>query len=301
MNKTYKYHYFYKITNLINDHFYYGVHNTDNLNDGYMGSGKRLAVAYKKYGIENFKKEILKFFNTKEDAFEYESEIVNEYLVNINECYNLTNGGSPSVWGKNSKNTISVIDINTGNKLRCKRDDPKYLSKQYIPITTGYVTGINKNGKTFYVKKDDIRFSTGELIHIHEGKGRININGKSKYVNKDSDEYKKYSKFDMMHGKILVKTKDGDKKFLIDKNDDRLKTGELVPNWTGKHHSEETKNKIKLTKSINHGQLGEKNSQFGKVWIYNEVEKISKSIKKDQLDDYIKLGWKKGRKMKFHN
>ena len=76
MNKERKYHYFYKITNLINNHFYYGVHNTDNLDDDYMGSGKRLHIAYQKYGIKNFKKEILKYFNTAKQAFEYEAEII---------------------------------------------------------------------------------------------------------------------------------------------------------------------------------------------------------------------------------
>ena len=65
MVKSSKYHYFYKITNLLNNHFYYGVHSTDNLEDGYMGSGKRLHYAYKKYGMENFNKEILKFFLLK--------------------------------------------------------------------------------------------------------------------------------------------------------------------------------------------------------------------------------------------
>lgn len=57
-----KYNYFYKITNKINRKYYYGVHSTDNLNDGYMGSGVRLLAAFKKYGIKNFYKEIVDFF-----------------------------------------------------------------------------------------------------------------------------------------------------------------------------------------------------------------------------------------------
>ena len=58
MVKNKEYHYFYKITNLINEHYYYGIHSTNNLNDGYMGSGVRLNKAYKKYGIENFTKTV---------------------------------------------------------------------------------------------------------------------------------------------------------------------------------------------------------------------------------------------------
>ena len=80
MNK--KYHYFYKITNTINNHFYYGVHNTDDLNDGYMGSGVRLHKAYKKYGVENFKKEILKFFDSAEEAFDYEESVCCRFCGN---------------------------------------------------------------------------------------------------------------------------------------------------------------------------------------------------------------------------
>ena len=100
-----KYHYFYKITNLLNNHFYYGVHNTDDLNDGYMGSGTRLALAYQKYGIENFQKEIIKYFDTAKEAFQYEADVVNESLVDNDNCYNLVNGGRE---GWNTKNLVAV-------------------------------------------------------------------------------------------------------------------------------------------------------------------------------------------------
>ena len=52
------YFYLYQIINKLNDKIYVGVHKTDNLNDGYMGSGKILNRAIKKYGVENFEKDI---------------------------------------------------------------------------------------------------------------------------------------------------------------------------------------------------------------------------------------------------
>ena len=67
-----RYNYFYKITNLVNQNFYYGIHSTDNLEDGYMGSGTLLHRAFKQYGVENFQKDIIKFFDTREDLANYE-------------------------------------------------------------------------------------------------------------------------------------------------------------------------------------------------------------------------------------
>ena len=79
----------YKITNKLNGRFYIGMHKTAYLNDGYMGSGKLVLQAIKKYGKKNFRKEILFIFETREEMFAKEKE-----LVFIGEgSYNLKHGG----------------------------------------------------------------------------------------------------------------------------------------------------------------------------------------------------------------
>ena len=64
--------------------------------------------------------------------------------------------------------------------------------------------------------------------------------------------------------------------------------------FKGKKHTEETKKKIGEKTSIS--QKGEKNSQYGKRWIYSLEEQRSTRIGKD---DPLPEGWLEGRKIKF--
>ena len=60
----------YRTTNKIDGKFYIGQHVTKNLEDGYLGSGKRIGYAIRKYGPENFIREILFDFGTLEEMNE---------------------------------------------------------------------------------------------------------------------------------------------------------------------------------------------------------------------------------------
>lgn len=74
---------------MINNKVYVGCHQTKDIDDGYMGSGKLILQAIKKYGKKNFRKEILFIFDNKEEMFSKEKE-----LVFIGEgSYNLKHGG----------------------------------------------------------------------------------------------------------------------------------------------------------------------------------------------------------------
>lgn len=85
--------YLYKITNNINNKIYVGIHQTTNIDDGYFGSGLNINRAIKKYGKENFTKEILEFFNTEVEMSTREKEIVNKDFINLPTTYNIAEGG----------------------------------------------------------------------------------------------------------------------------------------------------------------------------------------------------------------
>lgn len=109
----------YKITNKINGKFYIGKHKTDDLNDGYMGSGILIKKAIKKYGVENFTKEIL-FDVYGPDLMDFlEEAIVDEAFIARPDTYNMAPGGQGgAVCGKHlsEEHRKKVSEANKGKR-----------------------------------------------------------------------------------------------------------------------------------------------------------------------------------------
>jgi hypothetical protein len=98
-----KFHYIYKITRTDGSGKYYiGMHSTDDLEDGYFGSGERLWHSVKRHGKEKHSKDILEFLPTRKELAIRERELVNPETLKDVKCLNLALGGfdSPRNEGK---------------------------------------------------------------------------------------------------------------------------------------------------------------------------------------------------------
>lgn len=113
-----KYYLVYKTTNLVNGKIYIGKHETDNLDDGYLGSGNLLRRAIKKYGEENFKREILFECSTKEEMNAKEAELVNEGFLKRDDVYNIKLGGNGGFdyINETHRNTVGIAEVNANGE-----------------------------------------------------------------------------------------------------------------------------------------------------------------------------------------
>lgn len=111
-----KYHIIYKTTNLVNGKYYIGKHSTNDLNDGYLGSGIVLRRAIKLHGIENFSREILFVFDNENEMNSKEKELITEESINSTYTYNIALGGQGGNLGNlvNQKIGDSMKRVLTG-------------------------------------------------------------------------------------------------------------------------------------------------------------------------------------------
>lgn len=96
-------------TRLDTGHYYIGMHSTDDLDDGYLGSGRWLRYSIRKHGTMMFERRIVEMLPDRESLRLRESEIVDRSRLDDPLCMNLIIGGAASM-GHNAdaRSKISV-------------------------------------------------------------------------------------------------------------------------------------------------------------------------------------------------
>jgi len=161
----------YKTTNIIDRTIYIGVHCTDIIDDSYVGSGKVIKNAIKKYGKQNFKKEILYDVDTAELAYFIEELLVDDEFIKRKDVYNIKVGGTGGqaflLHTQESKNKmLGRIPWNKGKILR------KHTKEENMKNSIAN-SGINN---AFYNKshkqesKDLIRKKLLGTVPVNKGK-----------------------------------------------------------------------------------------------------------------------------------
>ena len=312
-----RYHYFYKIINTINNKYYYGIHTTDNIYDGYSGSGELLKLVYKKYGKENCIKYILKFFEDRKSLLQYEKEIINKDILEDSNCYNISLGGNGNY------NTCTPVVTKDGKTISVSKEEYKRNKHLYKHPTSGKIH-INNGIKNKLVLPKELNYwlkngwLIGETNRSCAGKILVNRNElEERFIFKEElDQYisdgwvrggKSRNKGQKSFAKDLFWITNGVKQKRID--EDLLNyylsngwwKGSPIKGMSGKSWINNGKDSIVISNNIIEeyisngwvrGRLIDNKHALGKIAVNKDG--ITIMIKNEMLDKYLEDGWKKG-------
>lgn len=207
-----RFHFTYKTTNLINNRYYLGMHSTNRIDDGYLGSGKRLYYELNKYGRDNFKFEILEQFDSREQLVQAEISLITEQDLRNPNCLNLSAGGEGGIHSQEHYEAFVRGPKNLTawhEKLKELRQDPKWVAWKSLQIATG-LEKVTHNHATFKGKKHTPETITRmKESRKDKGKGKLNSQYGTCWI---TDEYcnKKITKGDIIPegwrlGRVLKK------------------------------------------------------------------------------------------------
>ncbi len=169
--KEKKYHFIYKTTNLLSGKYYIGMHSTSDLNDGYMGSGKRLRYSINKYGKQNHKVEILEFFENRDELKKREKEIVNLNEIAKEDCLNLIVGGEGGRGFTSEEQKLNAKKSNEKQKF-LQENQIGWIEKKGENISLGLIESYKegRREKKYFFDWSDKKHADKSKIKMSETK-----------------------------------------------------------------------------------------------------------------------------------
>lgn len=295
MEDNINYGYIYKATNLINGKIYIGQHRKPSFDKKYLGSGKHLKYAIKKYGKNNFKCEILEYCSSLEELNSREIYYIKENKSqDRNIGYNITNGGNqisvtPSIAKKLSeKQKQNFNDPIKGEKLRLilsKANKGKKLSEEHInklkEVNHNRVRTKEERDKKSKSLKGHKPFWGDKMPEHIKEKISNSSKGRHWYNNGVCEKFCIECPNGFKNGRLPFS--ENTKQKISDSN-------------KGKNFSTEIRQKISKSKlGKNNPQYGKIGTNKGKVKVYNSETDCIKYIYPDELEFYIYLGFKKNK------
>lgn len=288
------YGYIYETTNLVNGKKYIGQKKSEVfLAEKYLGSGKILRQAVKKYGVDKFKVKLVEKCDSQEELDEkekyYISKLSNNYPINM--IYNIASGGNSGnlrkfyteeqynewkykiskskkgqkPWNAGHKNAFSDtarIKMSMAHKGKKLSDEHKRKISNSNKISQNRVANIQANSKRTKELWQDLNFRNKVINSI-----------KNTYSNKEIRE-----KLSMAHrGKKLS---DEHKRKI---SNTLLENGSWIK---GKHHTKETRDKISKASK------GRAPYCKDRIAINDGVKR--KYVNKEDLQMYLDKGFKIG-------
>lgn len=264
----------YLTTNLVNGKQYIGSHEGE-YDDGYLGSGKPILLnAIKKYGRENFKREILEECDPSLNLI-LEEKYIREYNTLAPNGYNISPTGGVKGGGKHSEETKKKISNSSFGKPGTRKG--AILSN----VTKQKLKDIQLG--RMHSNETKLKISESNIGRISPRKGVVLNDETKKKISK--------SKKGRSWGNHTVESKEKisiGKKGIPKSEEHKRKISESKKGksskWKGGHHTNETKQKISNSKKGKN--KGKRNPMYGKspydIWIEKfgkeEADKRKKAL-----------------------
>lgn len=174
----YMYYTVYKIINNINQKEYIGYHQTNNLDDGYMGSGKLIKAAIQKYGIDSFTKEYIAICDTREEAEALEAILVDAEYTLREDTYNISLGGNLLIMhGRNNPMFGVTLPRETIERIRQKN-----LGRNNKEEDDIIIDGVKYNSWSQAYSKLDCTTAELYALMVKPGNGFIDLERQQKLL-----------------------------------------------------------------------------------------------------------------------